>query len=279
MDRYRKIELLGTGAKGSVYLCEDLETHENVVVKIINKEKERIRDISYLKDYVIPKIVDCHENIGCVFRAFEDEENYYVVSKYYEGAKDLIDFDLDANSNFITMIEFAIIIARGVKELHDKSIAHRDLKPENILFMKIEDDLGFYRYIPIIIDFDLACIETENSKFPCGTGNVGTPMYAPPEFFRGTYANPMKGDIYSLGIIFYYLFSDGGYPFDYQGQDNQKYAIQTIYDIPEKLKTSSPILNKLVDDMIIKNYHVRPDIDHVLRTLQLVLAQTKAAPK
>eukprot|EP00919_Chromeraceae_sp_WS-2016_P066011 GHVR01156182.1.p1 GENE.GHVR01156182.1~~GHVR01156182.1.p1 ORF type:complete len:117 (+),score=8.04 GHVR01156182.1:1818-2168(+) len=76
--------------------------------------------------------------------------------------------------------------------MHSKNIMHRDLKPDNILLthgniIKI-GDFGFVR-------FDGAMDKTPK---------VGTPIYSDPLIETGTYSK--KCDIFSVGLIIYYIF-------------------------------------------------------------------------
>lgn len=95
-------------------------------------------------------------------------------------------------------------IASGVAALHEKGILHRDLKPANIL---LGADSNFK-----IADLGLSVsLATENRPT---TSNWVSPGFSPPEQYRDMKTVTESGDIYSLGVVLYHLFtgkdSNGG---------------------------------------------------------------------
>lgn len=100
-----------------------------------------------------------------------------------------------------------INLLEGIGYLHEKGIMHRDLKLENIMVKKEESRNG--RVIPVIVDFGLAeyCSSTKYMYTRCGT-----PGYVAPEVLRIKSTDPVQTytsacDIFSLGVIFYILYS------------------------------------------------------------------------
>jgi serine/threonine protein kinase len=82
---------------------------------------------------------------------------------------------------------------------------HQDLRPENIMI----DKEGTVK----IIDFgavSIAGLEETQSKTPA-TYLMGTALYSAPEYFLGE-AGTAQSDLFSLGVITYYLLS-GRYPY------------------------------------------------------------------
>ena len=97
----------------------------------------------------------------------------------------------------------------AVNYVHKNKIVHRDLKPENILF---SDDTPQAELK--IVDFGLSNIFINDSKNMNESttfhSKVGTPLYLAPEILKGSYS--VKCDIWSLGVIMYFLLS-GKLPF------------------------------------------------------------------
>ena len=98
---------------------------------------------------------------------------------------------------------------------NSKSIIHRDLKPDNILVIRRSLAVGFGNNIEIkIIDFGLAAFTNENRYI---YKRCGTPGFAAPEVLntssKGKVTYDSRCDVYSIGVIFYYLNS-GKIPFD-----------------------------------------------------------------
>jgi serine/threonine protein kinase len=84
-------------------------------------------------------------------------------------------------------------IVKGIDYIHSKNILHRDIKPENILLKN---------NIPKICDFGFSAIIKD--ELTMNNTICGTPLYMSPEtlFFK-PYSK--KSDIWSLGILFYFI--------------------------------------------------------------------------
>lgn len=91
-------------------------------------------------------------------------------------------------------------LLNGLLYIHSKGIMHRDLTLENVMLSKINS----YNQLRII-DFGLAAMTNEeNALFKI----CGTPGFIAPEILRRkskTYSE--KCDIFSAGVIFYYLLT------------------------------------------------------------------------
>lgn len=111
-------------------------------------------------------------------------------------------YDLELRLKFCTQI------VDGMKYVHKKLIIHKDIKPANILLTL---DLKCIK----IADFGLSQqIKSPNSMIFCENG-FGTTGYRPPESFGKNYIS-LKSDNFSLGVLFYYILSNGESPFGCQ---------------------------------------------------------------
>ena len=90
----------------------------------------------------------------------------------------------------------------AVEYLHRLNIVHRDLKPENILL-----DVDFNIKL---IDFGLSNYKEKDVLLRTA---CGSPCYAPPEMVAGNQYDGEKGDLWSMGIIFYGMVC-GSLPFE-----------------------------------------------------------------
>jgi serine/threonine-protein kinase len=145
-------------------------------------------------------------------------------------------------------LDFAVQIAEGLQEAHEKGIVHRDIKPSNIMLT----EKGQVK----ITDFGLAKLEWGVDLTKTAT-ILGTVAYMSPEQAKGEKVD-LRTDIWSLGCVLYEILSRER-PF----QTHQDQA--TIYSILHEEPTPIAVLKKDVPvdlQMIIhkclrKNFHER----------------------
>lgn len=99
---------------------------------------------------------------------------------------------------------------RSVKACHDNGIAHCDIKPSNFLIDR-------YNRVKIN-DFSKGFICGDN---PVAVNRGGTKSFQAPEVFSQEEYNPLKADIWSLGVTMYYV-ATSLYPF----QADDPYTLQ-----------------------------------------------------
>jgi serine/threonine protein kinase len=112
-------------------------------------------------------------------------------------------------------VQYIIETLKGLECIHAHNIVHRDLKPANIL-LKEE---GNGKLIPIITDFGLAKKYSDAGGSLMTQANVGmgTIMYMSPEQIKDARSVREPADIYSTGVILYYLLT-GKYPYHFPTQ-------------------------------------------------------------
>lgn len=84
------------------------------------------------------------------------------------------------------------VLCRALQVAHDRRIYHRDIKPENVLFSGND---------AAIADFGIALVDDMESRSQ--TMDSISPPHAPPERFADGHADPVLGDVYSLGSTLY----------------------------------------------------------------------------
>lgn len=132
----------------------------------------------------------------------------YMMNNSLERRKD----KLDDNKK----IDILKDIARGLAYLHNRKpecIIHRDLKPSNILLTK--------SCKAKIADFGISCLQVTSNESYNMTGETGTYRYMAPEVLRHQEYS-CKVDIWSIGMILYYMFIEipyGAYSLDIMIQD------------------------------------------------------------
>jgi len=94
-------------------------------------------------------------------------------------------------------LEILLQLVDGMDTVHSAHFSHNDLKPENIIY-------NANTKTPHILDFGLSTEVTEPDSTV--TECCGSPLYMAPEVITQTKRhNPYFSDIWSLGLIFYFM--------------------------------------------------------------------------
>ena len=247
---YKIIGILGKGAFGIVKLGIHLPTNEKVAIKIISKTNEKHNILTETEISILKSIN--HQNIIKVYDVIETKEYYYIIFEYISGGElqKYIQIQGRLNQNTIMKIFYQLIL--GISYLHNNNIIHRDLKPENILLTKNEEIK--------IIDFGLAIKLNNNNtllKSQCGSIN-----YCSPEIIKGEEYNGKLADIWSIGIILYYM-NCGDLPFI--GKNNkeiQKNIINCKIEYPSNIPF---IIKDLLSKILVINPNNRISIKEIMK--------------
>lgn len=169
-------------------------------IKNINKKRHKGKLGLFMKEIEFMKNID-HPNVIKFYEVFEDKEELHLVMEYCKGG-DLHHWLKEKNRFSESQCRNILYqILRSVAHIHNKKICHRDLKPDNFLLKK--KNMCQLK----LIDFGLSH-HFKNKRLK---DMVGTPYYMAPEVINGSYNE--KCDIWSVGVIFYYL-ATGKLPFD-----------------------------------------------------------------
>jgi 5'-AMP-activated protein kinase catalytic alpha subunit len=196
IDQFIIEDKLGEGIFGTVKLATHKLTNEKVAIKILNKNKISKAQKTLLSRELLFLQKMNHFNVIKLYSIIETEEIIYLIQEYSSG-KELSNYI--QNHSKVDEKEICQLfqqIISGIEYIHKMGISHRDLKPENILLTSANDIK--------IIDFGLSNIYEEGQLLKT---SCGSPYYAPPEMLQGKPYNGLYSDIYSCGIILYYMLT------------------------------------------------------------------------
>lgn len=177
---------------------------------------------------------------------------------------------INQKNSFITSTLQKHIISQLVttfKFLHNCNppIIYRDLKPANVLIDKFFNikltDFGLSKYF-----------QNETNEAYLLSGETGTIRYMAPEVFNNQIYN-LKVDVYSLGLIIYYIYANEK-PFNEYSVESMKtyFSQQDLILSTNKIKSKhvKSIINKCID----KNPKVRIDINELFSAWELFLSDS-----
>lgn len=216
-DRYRLLELLGSGGFGQVWKALDNRTGRFVALKVLlehHTDDRVVRRRFYRGASVLAEL--SHPAIVRMFSGVEQEGlRHFYAMEWIAGES------LDAlvhRRSFFELLDLVLQIGDGLSYIHAHGLLHRDVKPRNILVTP--------RGQAKLIDFDLVTGDTFD---PMTTRAIGTLFFSPPE---GFYAGPKTTayDVYSLARTIEYLLRGG------ISTDSRPDALEGL-DAPETVRT------------------------------------------
>ncbi|KAM7511506.1 hypothetical protein LguiB_010381 [Lonicera macranthoides] len=203
VGKYEVGRTIGKGTFAKVKFARNIESGENVAVKVIAKStilKHKMVD-QFKREISIMKIVR-HPNIVRLHEVLASETKIYIILEFVSGGEL---FDKIVHQGRLSEMESRLYFQQlidAVAHCHSKVVYHRDLKPENLLL----DSDGNLK----VSDFGL-------SALPQGAGllhtTCGTPNYAAPEVLGQRGYDGAAADVWSCGVILFVLMA-GYLPFE-----------------------------------------------------------------
>lgn len=249
--------VIGQGGFAIVYKATSILYNMEFAVKVALQSKSSNRHaISYEAEINSLTKLD-HPNVIRLYDFFTEDDYMFLVLEYCSGGtlEDKI-----KRKDYIPTSEKKSIcsqIVSALKYCYEISISHRDIKTSNILF----DSNGRVK----VADFGLSqIIHPDDDNLTLFQGSL---RYASPEICRKVSFNPYKSDVWSLGVVFYRLFS---YSYPFEGRTEQEIKSRIIDGFyPEKLKGS---MSKVVRQMLSLNPDERPTINQLSDTIKFAPA-------
>lgn len=200
-DGYNIQRILHRSSRSKVYLAQDIETDETVVLKVpavTMQDDPGFLDSFVLEEWVARKLDSPH--LLKAPKLTRSRHYLYSVMEYVDGqtlAQWMIDNpkpDLETVRNLVGQI------AKGLQVMHRQEMLHQDVRPANVLI----DHSGTVKLIDFGSAYVAGMVEagagSEASTFP------GTVQYSAPEYFIGEPVSSAS-DLFSLGVIAHQLLS------------------------------------------------------------------------
>ncbi|TYI04885.1 hypothetical protein ES332_A10G050600v1 [Gossypium tomentosum] len=206
VGKYELGRTLGEGTFAKVKFVRNVETQENVAIKILDKEKVlKHKMISQIKREISTMKLIKHPNVIRMFEVMASKTKIYIVLEFVTGGE-LFDNiarrgrlkEDDARTYFHQLIN-------AVDYCHSRGVYHRDLKPENLLL----DANGVLK----VSDFGLSALPQQVRADGLLYTACGTPNYVAPEVIKSKGYDGAKADVWSCGVILFVLMA-GYLPFD-----------------------------------------------------------------
>ncbi len=251
-DRYRLVEMLGSGGMGSVWSAvQHHPVQREVAIKLIKVGFNSPHALARFDLERQALALMNHPNIATIYDSGVTEEgNPWFAMELVRGVPITEYADLRRLS-LTERLRLFHSLCLALHHAHQKGIIHRDLKPANILVSE-QDGLG----VPKVIDFGLAKAFRdldEVATIETGFGIVGTPQYMSPEQATfGCRDIDTRTDVYSLGVVLYELLT-GGHPFKNPGQKKDVHEVLREIREVEPMRPSLRLQNSDSRESISEN--------------------------
>ncbi len=198
IGKYERLDVIGHGASGIVYLARDTLLRRQVAIKEISAQGEE-RDRFLEEARVLDRLR--HQNIVEV-HSVDTINGKIVIDMEYVDGENLLEMirRTDGPLQIATAIDITVQVLDGLAFAQARHIVHRDIKPANILVSKV----GQVK----LVDFGLAEVLGTNSF----VGGAGTYAYMAPEDFEEGESSDQQADIWAVGVILYEMLT-GRRPF------------------------------------------------------------------
>jgi serine/threonine-protein kinase len=193
--RYEVLKPLGRGGVGKVFLARDLETGEQVALKLLRSRFQgNERAIArFEREVEAVRRLD-HPCIVKIFHAGRDGETVYYTMEYIEGKSLRHWMAQKGKLPFGSVVRVLCLVADALEHAHRVTI-HRDVSPENVMVMK---DGGVR-----LLDFGMAKLTDTNQALTQVGVSLGKLLYVAPEQRMNAAQVDRRADIYPLGVMFY----------------------------------------------------------------------------
>lgn len=249
---FQKIELLGNGPFGEVWVVKHKQLEKQYAMKIINqrpnhdfnKVKNLLDDLNKLDDKYLLKILQMH---------ITKDKSYIIIDYCPEGNLNNKILEKKIFTEEELNIFYLYRVLKGIKYLHLVGLYHNNIKPQNIMLLNGKIKL---------MDYWMFLLFPENNNNIAFDNSL---IYKSPEESKGNYTE--TSDLWSFGIIMFIMLI-GEPPF--QGNNIQellKAKKNEQYDTNSERylnlsKSAKKLISKLLKFNPEERIKVREAINH-----------------
>ncbi|GIV17195.1 MAG: hypothetical protein KatS3mg022_2630 [Armatimonadota bacterium] len=267
IGKYERVDVLGYGATGIVYLAWDSLLRKQVALKEINiqaGDMERFLEEARLLDRLN------HPNIVRVHSVDRVDGKILIAMEYVPGVNLQELLRQQGKLPIRQALDIAIQVLDALEYAHRNHTIHRDIKPGNILIRKD----GVVK----LVDFGLATILGTGSY----AGGAGTYVYMAPEDFEEEEHSDHRSDLWAVGVTLYEMVT-GHRPFNAVNPKNPfswQEAVQKQQPPPlQQFAPNAPsALQTVIERALAKRkedrYPTAGEFAQALRRVQVMLPDT-----
>lgn len=192
-------EQLDSGGFANVFADK---SNENIVLKQLKQEYWKNKGVSerFKREYPITQSLQDIKAIIPVYDYYPDTHSYTMM-RCSMTLKQLLD-DISIPDDLLENIIDTIL--NTMEEVHNREVLHRDLSVSNVLINEVQGVYDIY-----ISDFGLGKVLDHDSTYKTQmTLGVGQFAFTAPEQIQGLKNSSKQSDVYSLGKVINYIFTN-----------------------------------------------------------------------
>ena len=273
-NRYKVLEVIGTGAMATVYAAEDTRLGRKVALKILRPEQAQDdtfrarfkREAEAVASLNNPAIVAVYDT-GSYNPSQDGEESSseegtaipYIVMEYVEGHTLRSILSRGGHLLVRDALGYSEQLLGALQYSHSMGISHRDIKPAKIMVLeRTSEDIAKGQPGQIkVMDFGISrAIEEAGEALTKANVVMGSARYMSPEQVSGKDVDA-RSDLYSAACVIYEMIA-GRSPFD--AESNVDLAAKHLSDTPEPPSKFTPLeVPAGLDAVILKGLANNPD--------------------
>jgi serine/threonine-protein kinase len=249
--KYEVERVLGEGGMGVVVAARHRQLDQKVALKFmhpgvakdaIQRFMKEAKAVAKLRSENVARVMD----VGTL-----EDRSPYIVMEYLDGE----DLNAVAKSGAIPLadaIDYVMQAGVALAEAHAAGIVHRDVKPGNLFLTRRPDGSPLVK----VLDFGISKMQSTDPDVDGSTTRTGTvmgsPSYMSPEQVRSSKFADARSDIWSLGVVLFYL-TTGGLPFEAETVPDMFVAI--LHHPPRSATSVNPALPAALDPVLERCFH------------------------
>jgi len=257
LGQYTLVELIGQGAMGKVYRARHAMLRRPTAVKLLSAdEADDKRRKRFEREVQLTSRLTHPNTIQIFDYGVSPDGSFYYAMEYLPGST------LDAlvgktGAQPEARVSHIIAQAAGsLAEAHRIGLIHRDIKPANIMLCERGGEQDTVK----VLDFGLVKAmepDEQETKLTMAGRLIGTPLFLAPESIRSQAEVDGRSDLYSLGVVAYYLLT-GSYIFEVApvGEVLTRHMLEDP-ELPS-VRLGKPV-NKALEAIIMKCLAKEPD--------------------
>ncbi len=269
-DRFVLRDELGTGGIATVWEAWDKVRFREVALKVIEIRGHRANTIDRFGREALLAARVRHPGVVRPLDAGTWNGALWISMPVVRG-QHLRNYARRNRPSLDDLLDLSIDCCRAVAAVHDAGVLHRDIKTGNFLLTRE----GRIR----LIDFGLARTLEHGAEGTADENLEGSPLYCPPERYRGT-AEDERSEVWALGITIYELLT-GKVPIT--GHDVAVICANVVTAPIAPPSAHDPTIPAAIDELVLamldRDPTGRPADVHVVRSaLEVIRAFHLAVP-